>query len=109
MILDTGICTVYREEDISDPGEMPQKGYTKIFESWYGVRNFATAPVWQTEGRKEQKCDLKIRILQNIAIRQNDIAELPDGKRYRIIRAYHDEDEDGPTRITDLSLEVIDP
>ena len=108
MILDSGICGIYREMDVSDPGEMPEKEPVKIFESWYGLRGFETSPVWQTEGRQERQVDLKIRIMQCLDIRQNDVA-IVAGKKYRIIRAYHGEDEDGPTRITDLSLEVIRP
>ena len=40
----------------------------------------------------------------------NTLAEVPEGVPvYRITRAYHGEDEAGPTRITDLTLEVTAP
>ena len=40
----------------------------------------------------------------------NSVQGLPDGVPvYEITRAYHGEDDAGPTRITDLTLEVITP
>ena len=116
MILDTGICTVFRAHDIAQPGEMPKKAYTPICHGWYGELSFETSPVWATEGRNEQRVDSRIRILQNRAIAQDDVVilarvdEFPSGAvAYRITRAYHGVDEDGPTPITDLTLEVISP
>ena len=119
MILDTGICTIYREADTSAPGDMPVKGYVIITSGWFGELSFETSPVWQTEGRKEQRADRKIRILQCRAIAQDDVVivdhegaynDRPLGSVvYKIIRAYHGKDDDGPTLITDLTLEVISP
>lgn len=119
MILDTGICTVFRKTDISAPGEMPVWQYTPIWASWYGELNYETAPVWETEGRKEKRVDERIRILQYRLIRQNDIVVLEqlesfderseDSVVYQVIRAFHGIDDDGPTKISDLSLEVVLP
>lgn len=119
MILDSGICTVFRSTDNSLPGEMPTKTYTPIFASWYGELSFSTAPNWQTEGRKEQQIDKKIRIIQKRDIRQNDVvvlehiasfAERSAGSTvFQVIRAYHGQDDDSPAQISDLSLEVIEP
>lgn len=119
MILDSGICTVFRKTDGALPGGMPVPVYTPIAAGWYGELSFETSPVWQTEGRKEQKADGRIRILQNRGIAQNDIVVLEDLARfsdrsegaavYRITRAWHGVDDDGPTEITDLTLEVVKP
>lgn len=119
MILDSGICTVFRKTDSSDAGKMPSVSYTPIWTSWFGELSFETSPVWQTEGRKELKADRRIRILQNRQIAQNDIvvpqhlasfaARSPDAPVYRIVRAYHGQDDDGPTQISDLTLEVVTP
>lgn len=119
MILDAGICTVFRETDVSAPGDMPVKGYTPIYASWYGELNFSSTPEWQTEGRKEQKVDRKIRITQKRDIRQNDVvvlehiasfAEKSAGADvFRVVRAYHGQDDDSPAQISDLSLEVHKP
>lgn len=119
MILDTGICTVFRETDTSEAGGMPTTGYTLIGSSWYKEISYETAPAWPTDGRKEQKADGRIRILQNLGIMQNDVVVLEElsafsGKSagapvYRITRAYHGKDDDGPALISDLTLEVMTP
>lgn len=119
MILDKGICTVFRESDTSAAGSMPVKSYTPIGCSWYGELSYETSSNWQTEGRKEQKADGRIRILQNRSIAQNDVVILEQLSAYkdrsanaivyRITRAFHGQDDDGPTQISDLTLEVIKP
>lgn len=119
MILDSGICTVFQAVDASARGDMPRPGYIPIWASWYGVLSFETVPVRPTEGRREMRTDKRIRILQCDKIRQNDVVVLdhvetmadvaPGTPIYRVNRAYHGVDEDGPTQISDLSLEVIDP
>lgn len=119
MILDSGICTVFRKSDTSLPGRMPRPSYAPVCTSWYGELSYETAPTWQTEGRKEQQADGRIRILQHREIRQNDVVvleELTDFDSrtlglpvFRITRAYHGMDDEGPTPISDLTLEVITP
>ena len=132
MILDTGICTIFRKTDTTTltvpagstaqadtPGSMPKIGYTKIGCGWYGELSYETTSDRAGEGRKEQKIDGRIRLLQNRTITQNDVVVLEEldsfTKRsagapvYRITRAYHGKDDDGPTLISDLSLEVIRP
>lgn len=119
MILDSGICTVFRKTDVSEPGCMPTYTYLPIWASWYAELSYETAPTWQTDGRKEQRADERIRVLQCRTIRQNDVvvlehlesfAERTEGAPvYKVIRAYHGADDDGPTMISDLTLEVIEP
>lgn len=119
MILDSGICTVFRKVDVSQPAAMPRVAYTPIYKSWYGELNYETTPNWQTDGRKDLRVDRRVRVLQCKELRQNDVVVLegiptiddrsPGADVYQIIRAYHGEDPDGPTRISDLSLEVIRP
>lgn len=129
MILDSGICTVFRETDTSAAtstatvitynGRMPVKGYTPIWASWYGELSFETSPVWQTDGRKELRTDKRIRVMQCTAVKQNDIVVLEHLESfaqrsagatvYRITRAWHGKDDDGPALISDLTLEVVKP
>ena len=119
MILDSGVCTVFRKTDTSAPGAMPGAGYVPIWASWFADLNFETAPVWNTEGRKELRVDRRIRILQCKNIAQNDVVVMDhigeyseralDAVVYKVIRAYHGTDDEGPTQISDLSLEVITP
>ena len=119
MILDTGICTIFRQTDTAEAGEMPAPRLDYFCKSWYGELNFETSPSYPTQGRKELRTDQRIRILQNRQIKQNDVAvlldvrdasQIPEGTEiYRIIRCFHGLDDDGPTPITDLSLEVTRP
>lgn len=119
MILDTGICTVFRKSDISCAGKMPKWGYEKIWSSWYRELSYSSRPAWQTEGRKELRVENKIRILQNRNIRENDIVVLEElaawndrssgAVIYDIVKTWHGPDDDGPTPVTDLTLEVVTP
>lgn len=119
MILDTGICSVFRAMDMALSGEMPRKGYGLIGKSWYGELSFETSPASPTDGRQEFRTDARIRLLQNRSIRQDDVVilrDLPDWNSrgdadpvYRITRAYHGADDAGTTLITDLTLEVYRP
>ncbi|MBQ8616005.1 MAG: hypothetical protein IJ418_00700 [Clostridia bacterium] len=114
MILDDGICTVFAVEDVSKPGEMPQKGYRKKSRAWYGVLDFATVASWPTEDREEVRVDERIRIPQNRSITNHDVVvlasvdEVKEGMRVlEVVRAYHGHDNDSGEMITDLSLEVV--
>ncbi len=118
MILDRGICSIYRKTDISEAGGMPQDSYMLFDQSWYGELNFETSPQYPTGDRKERRTDARIRIHQNRGIMEHDVAVLADVDSwdrlpagtpvYEITRCYHATDDDGPTPITDLSLEVAE-
>ena len=106
MILDSGICTIFRKENIALSGEMPRPGYTFIGRSWYGELNFESTPSRPTEGRTELRTDARIVVLADIS----DFNALPDGTTiYDITRFYHGQDDDRPDLITDINLEVMQP
>lgn len=119
MILDAGICSIFRKVDGSAPGEMPRAMYSPVGRSWYGLLSFETSPARTAERREELKTDARVRIIQNRSVKQNDIAVLcdlsdfadrPENEPvYRITRAFHGKDDTGPELITDLSLEVYLP
>ena len=119
MILDAGICSIFRKVDLAMSGEMPRPGFELVGKSWYGELNFETSPARPTEGRKELRTDARVRILQNRGVKQHDVVILRDiadfAERgaeetvYRITRARHGQDDDGPTQVTDLTLEVFEP
>ncbi len=119
MILDRGICSVFRKTDVSGPGEKPAFAHTLIYQSWYGELAFETSPARPTENRRELRTDARIRVLQNRGLKQNDVVVLRDltdyGQLqsadlvYQINRAYHGMDDDGPTLVTDLSLTEVRP
>ena len=117
MILDTGICTLFRRTDEAEPGGRPVYGYTRLGQSWYKELDFESSPAWETDGRKSLHTDARIRIIQDRSLRQHDVAVLldaetveniPDGTPvYEITRIYHGQDDDGPQMISDLTLEVV--
>lgn len=119
MILDSGILTVFRKSDEALPGRMPAPVYTRLTQSWFSRLAFETNPVRPTEGRLENRTDLRVRIVQCALIRQNDVvvlsqldtmSEAPAGAVvYRVTRAYHGTDPDNGALISDLALEVIEP
>ena len=80
MILDTGICTLFRRTDQAEPGGRPVYGYTRLGQSWYGELAFETSPAWETEGRKSLRADARIRIHQDRSLRQHDVAVLMDAE-----------------------------
>lgn len=113
MILDRGICKIYRQKSITPPGGKPKTEECLFHESYYGELNFETSPARPTEKREENQTAARIRILQNRYIRQTDVAELrpfdgteTNAERYRITRAWHGEDENSGEMISDLTLEA---
>ena len=112
MILDSGICSIFRKQDIALSGEMPRAAYSLIGQSWYGELNYETAPAWPTRDREEVRADKRIRILQNRDIANHDKVELTDvygnTRMYEVTRAYHGTDDDSGEMITDLTLEAME-
>lgn len=113
MILDRGICRVYRKTSTTPKGGKPTSTLTAIHESYYAELAFETSPARPTEKREETQTATRVRILQNRRINNQDVAELIpfDGsdtkaEKYRIRRAYHGTDDQNGEEITDLTLEV---
>lgn len=120
MILDTGICSVFRAVNNNQfTGGKPVRAYALLFQSWYGELSFETSPARPTEGRRELRTDARIRVHQNRMIRQNDAVVLrqietmadrdPSDVLYSVQRAWHGADKDSGEQITDLSLEITQP
>ena len=113
MILDSGICTIFSKNDVSEPGGMPVYRYTRKTAGWYGIRSFSSRPLYLRENEKTS-VSLKIRILQNISVTNKDTVVLADvdevpasAERYEIVRAYHGVDDETGVPISDLDLEVV--
>lgn len=113
MILDSGICTVFAEKDVSGKGEMPRFEYAKKTQSYYGELDFATGGIWTTQGREDVQIDTRIRIAQDRTIGIHDVVVLADvesadnAQRYAVERAYHGRDEESGMLISDLSLRKV--
>lgn len=115
MILDRGMCRVFRKTKTSGAGEKPAYSDVLIHESYYGELSFETAEAHPTERREETRTAARIRILQHRGIANHDRIELepfdgtasPDGLlRYEVTRAWHGDDEDSGEAISDLTLEA---
>ena len=116
MILDTGICTIFRKEDVAARGNMPKYQYKPISKHWYKELDFETAPAHPTEGREEMQTDVRIRILQNRQLINHDVVVMGNVndigdvlKAYEITRAYHGRDDDSGELISDLTLRRVRP
>lgn len=113
MILDKGICSVYRKVNTAEAGAMPVFAENLIYIGWYGELDFETRSARPTNDREEIRCDAKIRILQCRTINNHDKVELQtqtgDTLMYEVTRAYHGYDEDSGELISDLTLEVYEP
>lgn len=112
MILDQGPAVFYHRQNTADPGAMPSFSEVNYFRSWYGQLSFETSPAWPTEAREEAQIDARIRVLQNLEIKNLDLVALsPEAgaPRFRVRRAYHGTDDDSGEPITDLSLQRITP
>ena len=114
MILDKGLCRVYRKTRVSEAGEKPRFEDLLIHESYYGELQFETSESHPTARREETRTAARVRILQNRGITNHDRAELQpfDGTagdtltRYEVTRAYHGEDDESGEAISDLTLQI---
>lgn len=116
MILDSGMCTIFRKVDVAKPGNMPKYEHRVLAKHWYKELDFETAPSRPTEGREEVQTDARIRILQNRHVANHDVVVLAltnnvDDmlKAYEITRAYHGRDDESGEMITDLTLRRTKP
>ncbi len=116
MILDSGICTVFRKVDASKPGGKPKFRYDVLCKHWYAELEYANVQTFPTESREETQTDARIRILQDRRIANHDVVVFANTnavedvlKAYEVTRAYHGKDSESGERITDLSLQRVRP
>ncbi len=105
MILDKGICSIYRIENIAEPGNTPKEGLVLKCDSWYGELNFETIPV-NAVMQEGIETSARIRILQNRGINNHDVVAI-DNQQYEVTRAYHGVDDESGELITDLTLKKV--
>ncbi len=101
MILDKGICSIFRRND---------RAFTLVCKSWYGQLSFATQAADENKAVGAQ-ISARLRILQDSSIAKDDVAVLGDTDTllstegcYEVTRAYHGADDDNGQPITDLTL-----
>lgn len=109
MILDKGICKVYRLEDISAPGDMPKERLVQFHESWFGELDFASNSDQKTQYREDVITSARIRIYQNREITNLNAVTLSTDpeKRFEVTRVYHSRDDESGEPISDLNLKAV--
>ena len=116
MILDDGICTVFRKVDSAERGGKPKFRYDQLCKHWYKELEFANVQTWPTESREETQTDARIRILQDRRVDNHDVVVFANTNRaedvlkaYEVTRAYHGKDQESGELITDLTLRRVRP
>lgn len=111
MILDAGIATVLRRENISGTGDMPKKQEKEVYRSFYGERTVGISRFYSAR-QTNDRVDLLIRMIlpadPRVKIHADDVCVLSkDGMRYRIVQVQYLRDDDAGQDVCDLSLELI--
>lgn len=119
MLLDNGIMTVYRQENVSQPGDMPQYAWSPVWQSYYGEKTVGVNRYYIAMAHDDQT-DMLIEVQRNRNIStatdkvgiDRQYLGLPavDGDNniyFRITQVQHMDDEDG-LPMTDLALERVD-
>ena len=105
MTFDDGILKIYRTENTAGPGRMPQETETLLSEHYfrYDVLGFSR---YYTALQANQSVSAVVNIPEWHDIAVLDIAELEDGRRYRIRLCQPMKDENG-LDMTKLTLERV--
>lgn len=110
MILDAGIATILRRENISGTGDMPKKQEKEVYRSFFGERTVGISRFYSARHTND-RIDLLIRVIQppvSVKIHADDVCFLSkDNMRYRIVQVQYMHDEDAGQDVCDLSLELI--
>lgn len=105
MTFDDGILKIYKIENVSPKGDMPNEKLIYKSSSYFeyddlGITRYYTALA------HNQMIESVVKIQYDRDIKALDIAEMEDGLLYRIVMVQHPYDDDG-LRYTRLSLERI--
>ena len=103
MILDSGICSIYRITNTAAAGDMPNETPVLIAQHWYGELSFESSPTQYTDSQEQVEIAQRIRILQNRAIDEKAIVRI-GSDQYKVERLYHGTDKESGELITDLNL-----
>lgn len=106
MTFDDGILKVYRPENTSDKGNMPNEVlvYKSSFHFSYDKLGIAR---YYNALKNNQRIESVVNIEFNVCVRVLDIVEMEDGSYFRIEMLQRDKDEDGLLYIK-LSLQRLD-
>lgn len=103
--LDDGIISIYKVDNISEPGDLPKDGLTiKISNLRYKERTVGVTRYW-TALQEQERIERMIRAPRINSVTANDVATL-NGKQYEIVQVQYINDVDPPCM--DLSLERLE-
>lgn len=105
MTFDDGILTIYKTENIGEPGMKPVVGLVEKDRYYFGFDTLGINRYF-TALQAKQQIECVVNIPGWDDIRATDICELEDGSQFRIVMRQPTIDEDG-LRITKLSLERL--
>ena len=103
MILDSGICNIYRLTNTAGAGNMPNETPALVAQLWYGELSFESSPVRNTESQEQVEIAMRIRVLRNRTIDEKAIVQI-GGEDYKVERVFNGIDPESGERICDLSL-----
>jgi len=106
MILDTGMCSIYKITNTAPAGAKPKDGLVLISQQWYGELAFGSEPIDHTESLQQVEITQRIRVLQNRSITKKAVVAI-GADQYQVERLYHGTDNESGERITDLSLSRV--
>ena len=106
MILDSGICLVYKITNTAAAGEMPNETLSLIGQYWYGELSFESSPVQLTESLEQVEIAQRIRILQNKSMHKKTVVKIGSDQFY-VERIFHGSDQESGELISDLSLSRV--
>lgn len=119
MLLSSGIMAIYRQRQVSQPGDMPQYEWRFVWQSYYGEKTVGINRYYTAKAHDDQT-DMLIEVQRNRDIstandrvgidRQYLGMESVDGDNniyFRITQIQHVFDDDG-LPMTDLALERVD-
>lgn len=105
MLLDAGICIIYRSENAAPSGDMPKEAWAERSQHWYGELTVGVTR-YRAALKDNERADLLLRIWRDRDIRTTDRC-MVDGALYKINQVQHRTDEDG-LLVTDLELERLE-
>jgi len=106
MILDKGICSIYKITNTAAPGDMPNETLVLIASCWYGELSFESSPIKFTESLEQVEIAQRIRIDRIDSIVNKTVVKIGT-EQYYVERVYHGTDEDTNVPILDLNLSRV--
>jgi hypothetical protein len=103
MILDTGLCNIYRLTNTAAAGDMPTETPELLAQLWYGELSFESSPIQNTESQENIEIAMRIRVLRTRNVCEKAVVRI-GADDYQVERVYNGVDKESGELISDLSL-----